>query len=87
MAISESIVDSSTEEAAAAAACDVGIVVVSACISSREGTYRCNDDDVFVIPCCFRTGIIVVGSILFGSSILVETTGGEVLLGVVNDVT
>lgn len=83
MAISESIVDSSTEAAAAAAACD-GVAVVSACISSREGTYRCNDD-VFVIPCCFRTGVIIVVGI-FGS-ILVETTGGEVLLGVVNDVT
>ena len=83
MAISESIVDSNTEEAAAAAAaaCD-GVAVVSACISSREGTYRCNDD-VFVIP-RFRTGIVVVG--IF-DSILVETTGGEVLLGVVNDVT
>jgi copper chaperone CopZ len=49
LAMSESIVDSSIDEAAADATCDdavVGIEVVSACISSIEGRYRCNEDDV-----------------------------------------
>jgi hypothetical protein len=53
LAISESIVDSSIEEAAAAT-CDVAVVgseVVSACISSIEGRYRCNEDVFDVIRC------------------------------------